>query len=55
MGGLKQIDSVGPHGEIIIDYSVYDAVKAGFFKVIFIIIEELEDVFREKIGKKLKK
>ena len=54
-GGLKQIDSVGPHGEIIIYYSIYDAIKAGFSKVIFIIREELEDVFREKIGKKIEK
>ena len=37
-GGLKQLDGVGPHDETIIDYSVYDAIKAGFNKVIFIII-----------------
>ena len=39
-GGLKQIDPIGPHGEIIIDYSVYDAYLAGFRKVIFIIKKE---------------
>ena len=52
-GGLKQIDSVGPNGEVIIDYSIYDAIKAGFSKVVFIIREELEAVFRDKIGKKI--
>ena len=52
-GGLKQIDSVGPNGEVIIDYSIYDAKKAGFSKVVFIIREELEAVFRDKICKKI--
>ncbi|MCP4376970.1 MAG: nucleotidyltransferase [bacterium] len=54
-GGLKQIDPVGPSGEIVIDYSVYDALRAGFEKVIFIIRREIEDVFREKIGKSIEK
>ncbi len=54
-GGLKQIDPIGPNGEIIIDYSVYDAVKAGFSKVVFIIKKENEAVFRELIGNKLEK
>ena len=54
-GGLKQIDSVGPNGEIIIDYSIYDAIKAGFSKVVFIIRKDLENVFKEKIGKKIEK
>ena len=40
-GGLKQIDPVGPNNSIIIDYSIYDAIKAGFNKVVFIIKEEL--------------
>ncbi len=54
-GGLKQIDPIGPNGEIIIDYSVYDAVKAGFSKVVFIIKKENEKIFRELIGNKLEK
>ena len=52
-GGLKQIDAVGPNGEIIIDYSIYDAVKAGFGKFVFVIRHCFEDAFREKIGSKL--
>ncbi|MFH1614396.1 MAG: sugar phosphate nucleotidyltransferase [Planctomycetota bacterium] len=52
-GGLKQIDSVGPTGEIIIDYSMFDAVKAGFKKIVFVIRHYFEDAFREKIGNKL--
>ena len=52
-GGLKQIDPVGPNGEIIIDYSMYDAVKAGFQKVVFVIRRHFEDAFREKIANKL--
>ena len=50
-GGLKQIDPVGPNGEIVVDYSVYDAVRAGFDKVVFVIRREIEDAFREKIGR----
>ena len=50
-GGLKQVDPIGPGGEIIIDYAVFDALRAGFGKVIFIIRKELEEVFRDKIGK----
>ena len=49
-GGLKQLDPVGPSGEIIIDFSIYDAIRAGFGKVVFLIRKEIEDVFREKIG-----
>ena len=52
-GGLKQIDPVGPNGEIIIDYSLYDAKKAGFEKVIFIIKKEIEKYFRESIGTRI--
>lgn len=52
-GGLKQIDSVGPHGEIIIDYSMYDAIAAGFKQVVFVIRHSFEDAFKEKIGSKL--
>jgi len=49
-GGLKQIEPVGPHGEIILDYAVYDAVRVGFRKVVFVIRKEIEEVFRERIG-----
>ena len=51
-GGLKQIDPVGPNGEIIIDYSLYDAVRAGFKKIVFVIKRELEADFRKAIGDK---
>lgn len=54
-GGLKQIDPVGPNGEVIIDYSIYDAVKAGFEKVIFIIKHEIEKEFHEAIGDRISK
>ncbi|MBR5805472.1 MAG: nucleotidyltransferase [Oscillospiraceae bacterium] len=52
-GGLKQIDPVGPNGEIIIDYSLYDAKKAGFETVVFIIKKEIEKDFKESIGKRI--
>ena len=52
-GGLKQIESVGPSGEFIIDYSVYDAIKVGFKKVIFIIKEENYEIFKSTIGKRI--
>ncbi len=51
-GGLKQIDPVGPNDEILIDYSIYDAVKAGFGKLVFVIRHYFENAFREKIGSK---
>jgi dTDP-glucose pyrophosphorylase len=51
-GGLKQIDPVGPNGEIIIDYSIYDAIRAGFGKLVFVIRRYFEDAFKEKIGRK---
>lgn len=54
-GGLKQIEPVGPNGEFIIDYSIYDAKRAGFDKVVFIIKEENYDVFKETIGKRVDK
>jgi len=53
-GGLKQVEPVGPNGEAIIDYSIYDAIKAGFGKIVFIIRESFADAFREKFDKKLK-
>ena len=49
-GGLKQIEPVGPNGQIIMQYSIYDAWKAGFRRVVFIIKEEFQDAFHEKIG-----
>lgn len=49
-GGLKQIEPMGPNGEFIIDYSIFDAIKAGFSKVIFIIKEENYQIFKETIG-----
>jgi NDP-sugar pyrophosphorylase family protein len=54
-GGLKQIDPIGKHGEFIIDYSIYDAIKAGFNKVVFIIKEENYEVFRDTVGKRVEK
>ncbi len=48
-GGLKQLDSVGPSGEVILDYSVFDAINAGFDRVVFIIRRDFEEAFREKI------
>lgn len=52
-GGLKQIDPVGPTGEIIMEYSVYDALKSGFGKIVFVIKKELEALFRERVGRKI--
>lgn len=49
-GGLKQIEPMGPNGEFIIDYSVYDAIKAGFNKIVFLIKRENYDLFKETIG-----
>ena len=54
-GGLKQIEPVGPNGEFIIDYSIYDAIKAGFNKVVFIIKEENYELFRDTVGKRVEK
>ena len=48
-GGIKQLEPVGPNGEIIMDYSIYDAVKAGFGKIVFVIRKDFEQDFREKI------
>lgn len=51
-GGLKQVDPVGPSGEAILDYSVFDAHRAGFGKVVFIIRKDIEQAFKEQIGSK---
>lgn len=52
-GGLKQTEKFGPNGEFIIDYSIYDAIKNGFNKVVFVIKEENYDLFRETIGNRI--
>lgn len=54
-GGIKQLAPVGPNGEIIMDYSIHDAIKAGFNKVVFIIRKDIEDDFREIIGNRIEK
>lgn len=54
-GGLKQIDAVGPHGEAIIDYSIHDALRAGFERLVFVIRRDIEAPFREAIGGKFEK
>lgn len=48
-GGLKQLDGLGPHGETIMDYSIYDAIRAGFGKLVFVIRKDFEKEFREKV------
>ena len=48
-GGLKQLDGLGPNGETIMDYSIFDAIKAGFGKIVFVIRKDFEDDFRNKI------
>lgn len=54
-GGLKQLDGLGPNGETIMDYSIYDAVNAGFGKLVFVIRRSFEEEFREKIVRKYEK
>lgn len=54
-GGIKQLEPVGPNGEIIMDYSIYDALEAGFDKVVFVIRKDLEKDFREIIGERIEK
>lgn len=49
-GGLKQLDAVGPNGETLLDYSVHDAIRAGFSRVVFLIRRDIEKEFREKVG-----
>jgi len=51
-GGLKQIDAIGPYGQTIIDYSIYDGLRAGFGQVVFVIRHYFEDAFREKVSSK---
>ena len=54
-GGIKQLEPVGPNGEIIMDYSIYDAMEAGFDKVVFVIRKDLEKDFKEVIGNRIEK
>ncbi len=54
-GGIKQLEPVGPNGEIIMDYSIYDAIQAGFNKVVFIIRKDIEKDFKEIIGDRIRK
>ena len=54
-GGIKQLAPVGPNGEIIMDYSIYDAIEAGFDKVVFVIRKDIEKDFREVIGNRIEK
>ncbi len=52
-GGLKQVEPIGPNGEFIIDYSIYDAIRAGFTKIVFIIKKENYELFRSTVGKRI--
>ena len=54
-GGIKQLEPVGPNGEIIMDYSIYDAMEAGFDKVVFVIRKDLKKDFKEVIGNRIEK
>ncbi len=54
-GGIKQLAAVGPNGEIIMDYSIHDAIEAGFDKIVFIIRRDIEEAFREAIGDRIEK
>ncbi len=54
-GGLKQLEPVGPNGEVLLDFSVYDAVKAGFTKVVFVIKHEIEEDFKRLVGERISK
>ena len=54
-GGIKQLAPVGPNGEIIMDYSIHDAIEAGFDKIVFVIRNDIEDDFREIIGNRIEK
>ena len=53
-GGLKQVDPVGPHGEILLEYSVFDAIKAGFQRVVCVIRRDLEEAFEEHVASRLR-
>ena len=51
-GGLKQMDPMGPHGETVLDYSVFDAIRAGFGKVVFVIREDFAEAFKQTVGER---
>src|SRR4051794_25392593 len=51
-GGLKQVEPVGPSGETLLDYSVFDALRAGFTKIVFVIRRDFEALFRERVAEK---
>lgn len=55
VGGIKQLEAAGPHGELIIDYSIHDAIEAGFDKIVFIIRREIEYDFRSIIGDRIER
>ena len=52
-GGIKQLEPLGPNGEVIMEYSIHDALEAGFNKVVFIIRKEMEDYFKKVVGDKI--
>lgn len=54
-GGLKQLDGMGPHGEVVMDYSVFDAIRAGFGKVVFVIRRDFEEQFKSQLGNRFSK
>ena len=54
-GGIKQLAPVGRHGEIIMDYSIHDAIEAGFNKIVFIIRKDIREAFKEAIGDRIQK
>jgi dTDP-glucose pyrophosphorylase len=54
-GGIKQLEAMGPNGEIIMDYSIYDAIEAGFNKVVFVTRKDLLATFKEVIGDRIAK
>ena len=53
-GGVKQLQSVGPSGEVIMDYSIHDAIEAGFNRVIFIIRHDIQELFDRTIGERIR-
>lgn len=54
-GGFKQIDAVGPSGEFLVDYAIFDAIRAGFNKVIFVICRDIDDAFKSTVGARVEK
>ena len=53
-GGNKQISHVGPHGEILMEYSIYDAIEAGFSRIVFILKEEMVDLVQKTVGDRIR-